>query len=458
MFMQMDIEHVRTQHAVGQGSFHSAMVQMQTDDGRTVRFDYVYDCGALSGSQQTRQLTWALRHFRGRPATIHDNDARPVIDALVLSHFDRDHINGAEDLAKNHRIGRVFLPYLTPQELAVYLLHDIDISDGISDEYAESLAKLAHDRAMWGAPITRVGRGEEPPVGIRDAEPDPGEPESQRDRDEDSNVISETAFPAQIWDATGGSPIGHHLSHEHDVGVGTKPKEDPFWILRFWNYANSSPVPADLWNALKVVGCPVNSLLAGGNVGKILSWLAKPPQRKIALDVYKKVLRRNVKQGKQVPAQGLANLVSLALLSTPPDGVRLLEYSDSSTGDRPCCPWIGALLGDRNRGAWLGTGDAPLGKDAVWNDFAAHYGSALNSLQTFVVPHHGAAPASGHTFYNPALNSRPGMNSVISVGALNNYGHPRPEVIRQILGRGGRLHIVSEGAWPAYVEHATYTS
>src|SRR6185437_6365879 len=104
--MQMDIEHVRTQHAVGQGSFHSATVQMQSEDGRTVRFDYVYDCGALSGSQQTRELTWALRHYRGRPATIYENDPRRVIDALVLSHFDRDHMNGAEDLAKSHRIGR----------------------------------------------------------------------------------------------------------------------------------------------------------------------------------------------------------------------------------------------------------------------------------------------------------------------------------------------------------------
>lgn len=452
----MDIEHIRTQHAVGQGSFHSAMVQMRSEDGRTVRFDYVYDCGALSGRQKTRQLAWALKHYQGRPATVHDNDPRPVIDALVLSHFDRDHMNGAEDLAKSHRIGRVFLPYLTPQELAVYLLHDIAVSGAVSEEYASRLMRLAHGRTTWGTRITRVGRGGEPPVEISDGEPDPEEPDSYGDRNKDSGVRPETAFPAQIWDTTSGSPIGGHLSHQHDVGIGIMPTKSPFWILRFWNYGNTNGLADDLWKSLKVVGCPVDSLRAGGDPAEILRWLAYKSQRTAALRFYRDVLKRKAGQAQPIPTEGFANLVSLALLSTPAEHFRLVEYSDSAAGSRACCRWLGGILDDQNRGAWLGTGDAPLGEDGVWDDFATHYGSALSVLQTFVVPHHGAAPARGHAFYNPALNSRPGMNSVISVGALNNYGHPRPEVIRQILSRGGHLQIVSEGAWPAYVECATY--
>lgn len=38
------------------------------------------------------------------------------IDALTLSHFDRDHINGLDHLFRQNNVDIVFIPYLTPLE------------------------------------------------------------------------------------------------------------------------------------------------------------------------------------------------------------------------------------------------------------------------------------------------------------------------------------------------------
>ena len=94
----MRIVHSRVQHGVGQGSFHSASLEVMADDGRHYRFDYVYDCGALKGSAASPALKRSID--RMDLADRVGSGGRPVIDALVLSHYDRDHIIGAADNAR----------------------------------------------------------------------------------------------------------------------------------------------------------------------------------------------------------------------------------------------------------------------------------------------------------------------------------------------------------------------
>jgi hypothetical protein len=454
----MDIEQIRTQHAVGQGSFHSASIRMHASDGVGVRFDYVYDCGALVGSCQTRELTWALKHYQARPSGGCGGDQRPVIDALVLSHFDRDHMNGADDLAKSHRIRRVYLPYLSPEELIVQLLHDMNVSGAIYPEYAHQLFELAHGGTAWGAPLTRVGIGEEPRGAQQEGPFPPNQPEERPYEGDNLTDSPRVTYPAQVWELGSGVPIGDHLDHTHTIGVGRKLGGPPFWTVRFWNYRNGDHAASEVWLALQAIGCPVDQVRAGGSIGTLLQWLALKAQRSNAIKAYHDALNRVASRGHHVPMKGFANLMSLALLSAPAKAVHLISSSDSSVATRACCHFLDGLLNERSRGAWLGTGDAPLGEPAVWDNFCNHYGDALASVQTVVVPHHGAAPANGHAFYNPGLNARPGINAVISVGERNNYGHPHPEVLRQILSKGGRLQIVSEGAWPGYVEWAMYSA
>lgn len=87
----MEIRHFRTQYGVGQGSFHAAHIELKSSSGEVASFDYVYDCGGLTAGKQSAATRRALAHYEPRPSQ-HGS----AIDALILSHYDSDHINGAE--------------------------------------------------------------------------------------------------------------------------------------------------------------------------------------------------------------------------------------------------------------------------------------------------------------------------------------------------------------------------
>ncbi len=85
---------------VGQGLFSSGAL---TYNRGTLR--WVYDCGTASSG---RYLEDALLDFGRENA----GEGSFTIDFVVLSHFDRDHVNGFERLASRHPIRMVLLPYI----------------------------------------------------------------------------------------------------------------------------------------------------------------------------------------------------------------------------------------------------------------------------------------------------------------------------------------------------------
>lgn len=89
-----------TYHGVGQGLFISGEI---TSNERS--FKWVYDCGSSSKSGKLLLERKIKNLFKQRNEPI-------VIDMLVISHFDRDHINGCELLLKTFKVNKVILPYI----------------------------------------------------------------------------------------------------------------------------------------------------------------------------------------------------------------------------------------------------------------------------------------------------------------------------------------------------------
>ncbi|MEE3663234.1 hypothetical protein V2I52_15025 [Brenneria sp. g21c3] len=89
-----------TYHGVGQGLFISGEI---TSNERS--FKWVYDCGSSSKSGKLLLERKIKNIFKQRNEPI-------VIDMLVISHFDRDHINGCESLLKTFKVNKVILPYI----------------------------------------------------------------------------------------------------------------------------------------------------------------------------------------------------------------------------------------------------------------------------------------------------------------------------------------------------------
>ena len=86
---------IRTFHPIGQGAFYTE---------RFDNFTIVYDCGsATKGSHLEDEIKSTFKTDK-------------EIDALFISHFDDDHINGIETLLKNCHVKKVFIPLLTTDE------------------------------------------------------------------------------------------------------------------------------------------------------------------------------------------------------------------------------------------------------------------------------------------------------------------------------------------------------
>ena len=92
-------------HAVGQGLFSFGVLF----DGRYPAFTWVYDCGSTSDKLGLDKAIAAL----GRPQydkPYYPHWPRQVLDLVVLSHFDRDHVNGFTNLMAKFRVDTLLIP------------------------------------------------------------------------------------------------------------------------------------------------------------------------------------------------------------------------------------------------------------------------------------------------------------------------------------------------------------
>lgn len=117
-------------HAVGNGTLFTGQIYDKNSDDI---FNWMYDCG--STSKKTVLSTIAdLSNWFG---------PRNVIDMLVISHFDNDHVNGLEALLQKYYVRRLVLPFTEwPQSI-----REISVMGpkGISP----SVALLQIDPSKW---------------------------------------------------------------------------------------------------------------------------------------------------------------------------------------------------------------------------------------------------------------------------------------------------------------------
>lgn len=101
-------------HAIGQGCFFTGIFKDQLK-GREV-LNFVFDCGSkTAGSYLTDEITKFKAKIEKK------EDGKAVIDLLMISHFDADHINGILELLENVKCSNLVIPYLSIQErLAVF--------------------------------------------------------------------------------------------------------------------------------------------------------------------------------------------------------------------------------------------------------------------------------------------------------------------------------------------------
>ena len=111
-----------TIHPVGQGLFYSGKITHNSE----VKFRMVFDCGSLtSGAGQEEVELYRDADFLDKK----------VIDLLVISHFDRDHVyHIGKLLADGIKVKKLVMPFITFSERLFLVARYIDLNDGFNPD------------------------------------------------------------------------------------------------------------------------------------------------------------------------------------------------------------------------------------------------------------------------------------------------------------------------------------
>ena len=143
---------------VGQGLFASGVLN---DEKSGKRFHWVYDCGTTS---EQKYLNKALKKYK---ADKFQDDAKPKIDLVVISHFDTDHISGIVDLLSKFSVQTLLLPYIPLwQRLLIAFANGVDSQQSVMRFYVDPVGFL--NDAGGGRKVERIvfvsTSGEGPPI------------------------------------------------------------------------------------------------------------------------------------------------------------------------------------------------------------------------------------------------------------------------------------------------------
>jgi len=457
----LNVTHSRIQHGVGQGSFHSATVELITDDGTRYRYDYVYDCGGLNGKYPSPALLRSIARLDLEPRV--NSRGTKVIDALVLSHYDYDHLAGAEILASRFEVRRIIAPYLSTEELMLVISSQ---ALALTERQVSELHQLASGASggLFGVPVTQILSGSSDGDGGQ-GNPDGSSPPHEDDHQEDA-YSKEDPESMQTVMAGSGSPMGATLTSGDTILLADGSKSITPWRLKFWNRGTSHRLIRILSVELKSCGFPVGALRDANHIPVLIRWLGFSQNRKATLAAYRRAIAAYQPSWMEEAGGGrLANFLSLGLYSGPAFRVQsrpcytVLSSNNLLVDHRASDRWhrrYSMLYHSPDKTGWLGTGDAPLGEPAIWTDFKHCYEQELENVLTVQIPHHGAAPSGGPRFFNVNLLPEDDMCAVVSAGTNNNYGHPTSQVIRQILSRNAFLEIVTEQTWLGFQEIIRY--
>lgn len=242
--MKVMLKVDRMQYSIGQGGFHAQQIRLTNLlPGVTVEpYRFVYDCGSDTGPlkpKQVKPLHWAIEHFAENddPASKH----KITVNSLYLSHFQKDHIDGAKRLAELVNLKEIVIPHLARDRL-VHLLAQQIASGQLTElttttrDYLDFLDRAAGDGpALGDIPTTRVAPGGEPPGG--DDMSDADRRQSSLDNlPQDTYTLDHSQGTGTSW-----THAQSRLLHVNNQKSRQSASND-LWELRVWSYAQGQPL------------------------------------------------------------------------------------------------------------------------------------------------------------------------------------------------------------------------
>jgi len=414
------------QHAIGHGGFHTGVLGFGLPKVR-----WIYDCGSWRTAGKSA-LSKAVSNYASKvkrcARKVGEPSSSPIVELLFISHFDKDHVSGIDDLLKKLTLDTVVIPYLEPAEQIAIVL-----SAAITETNFVELFELVFDPGSWfGARgVRRVIRVRSGLPGEGDGTlPDGGAPPAGGEPSPELGVgTSGSSFVFALDDkhesigerntraASGGTTpaIVGEMKPGGSFEVRLRKSTPADWVF----IPHVSPASDD---ARKRVKLNVESLIGreiedAGFKNALLVYVTNSKNRKILKKVYSEA------------GLGDANEVSLSLYSGPVPEFALRRRTIGSWSH-----------GEGGFAGWLLTGDAALGNKTRRESWLKAFRRYRPGVGNLMIPHHGAK-----TNFHKDILEVIDENGRIYVTA--NAGDPsRPhEDVRAELGKR-EIKIVSENA------------
>ena len=325
----------------------------------------VFDCGGTSSVIEERVKYYCDSLSKG--LSCNGKDKKPTIDAVFISHFDKDHVNGLKTLLNNAEVECIFLPLLNDDEVYALSLSFVEkLGDPLSLYSKLVESAVSGEKLKWNGQKIKIVR-------ISKSDGTEGNGDEEYDLDSDD---SRTEIPS---------------------GTSIKPKNSTPWIFKTFNFGNAKGKrEKQLEEALKKKG--IISL-----TDLIDKW--QNPQ-------YQEDIRKCYES-----VSGSMNANSMVTYS----GLGKNHVTVTNRMTSKYCYWRNCS--DINsfaphKAGCMYFGDYEAKGERKWKQYEDSFKSLIPLLHVQQVPHHGAA-----SNYNVLLNKPPKLN-FISAGISNMYEHP----------------------------------
>jgi len=354
---------IRTFHPIGQGAFYSE---------RFEEFTVIYDCGSATS------ITLVEKEIR---RTFPENH---LINAVFISHFHGDHVNGLEFLLNYCNVGSIFLPLLNDGEKVQLLIHN-----AIQETDNTFIRNLILN------PIETLNEFDCNVYFI-----------SPIDENQENQEIEDVIVTIEDNNQTTGNlPLGK---------IKILSNKIPDWVFIPFNFQRT-----ERRQKLKEELTKRNIII--DNINDFNSIWNNSQQKEALILAYKKI-------------PGDFNTNSMTLYSGLDEH---RPYFEKYAGRRMLGYYFDHYFPTVQGCLYLGDYDAkgPL----KWGSLYSKYKDYWNSIGVIQIPHHG----SSHN-YNKEINKIHPVISIISAGKLNRHDHPDSSTIKNIVLDGGIPIIISE--------------
>lgn len=394
------INVTRIQYPVGQGCFHVGALEWHSEPEEG-RFRYVYDCGSKNKKALKRSVNAMLKQH-------------PKIDALFVSHFHDDHVNGLDTLLASVGANTVFIPHLRVGTTVANL-----VADAADGALSHSLVQASLNPEEWFGQrgVSRIVRVLPSPPGEA-AAVDAGPDDSPEGEEPPYHEIDWK--PRETRDEDAGAPEDPETMESGEMLAPDPGSKALDWVLvPHVDPESQADVAGFETEVAKVLGLPnLKSLTAQ----QLSDALKDANQWEDLKNCYESCFGKN------------HNRVSMSVYSGPKSDPEKRDWTHY-----PAYPFRHPFYW-RVAAGWIGTGDAELKNAQVRNAWQRSYKFFLRNLSTLLLPHHGSSRN-----FSPELLKPPNLAICIaSAGDPSRYPHPGIEVVENVAHAFKDFHHVSQ--------------